>query len=170
MKIKVGAILLGLAILSQPITAQANGLSRIPTEDETGIPTNVMEYAEIIGHEFNICPELLMSIAYQESRYTEDALNGPCKGLMQINTGVHKDRFVNAGWSPSDWDDGYKSMYIAAQYLHELFEEYEDVAEVLYLYNGDSTNLKKYRQSGYLSDYVDEILTRSEELERLNHK
>lgn len=161
---------MGTFFICSPIIVQANGLSYFPTEEETGIPTEIMEYAEIIGHEFNICPELLMSIAYQESRYTEDAINGPCKGLMQVNTNVHQERFIEAGWSPSDWDDGYKSMYVAAEYLHELFEEHEDVAEVLYLYNGDSTNLKKYRQTGYISDYVDDILTRSERLERQNGK
>lgn len=166
----MGAILLGLAILSQPITVQANGLSKIPTEEETGIPTEIMEYAEIIGHEFNICPELLLSIAYQESRYQETAENGTCKGLMQINTGVHKERFTENGWTTSDWDNAYKSMYVAADYLHELFEEYEDVAEVLLVYNGDTTNLKRYRQTGYLSTYVEDILKRSEELERAHGK
>lgn len=170
MKKYLGAILLGTAILMQPITVQANGLSRIPTEDATGIPTEIMQYAEIVGNEFNICPELLESIAYQESRYTETATNGTCKGLMQINTAVHKDRFIDAGWSTSDWSNGYKSMYVAAEYLGELFEEYEDVAVVLYMYNGDATSLKKYYQTGYLSEYVEEILTRSEELEREHGK
>lgn len=169
MKKQMGAILLGLAILSQPITASANSLSNIPIEND-GIPTEISQYAEIIGHEFNICPELLISIAYQESRFQEDVTNGTCKGLMQINTSVHADRFSSNGWEVTDWDNAYKSMYVAAEYLNELFQEHEDVAEVLYLYNGDSTNLKKYRQTGYISDYVDDILTRSEELERAHGK
>lgn len=170
MKKQMGAILLGLAILSQPITVQANSLSNIPIVNEYGTPTEIEQYAEIIGHEFNICPELLISIAYQESRFQEDVTNGTCKGLMQINTSVHADRFSSNGWEVTDWDNAYKSMYVAAEYLHELFAEYEDVAEVLYVYNGDNTNLRKYRQSGYISDYVDAILTRSEELERAHGK
>lgn len=163
MKEVIGAVLLGF-ILTQPITVQANCLS------DTDIPTNIMEYCEIIGHQYNICPELLMSIAYQESRFIPDVENGPCKGIMQINAELHKDRFTEAGWDYTDWSNAYKNIYVAADYLAELFEEHEDVAEVLYLYNGDQKSLNKYRKSGYISDYVNEILIMSEELERAHGK
>lgn len=157
-------------ILVPSVQAQANSLSMIPTEEQTGIPEDIYMDAEIIGHEFNICPELLEAIAYYESSYQATAKNGPCKGLMQVNAHIHKDRFAEAGWSEKDWDDAYKNMYVAASYLHDLFVEYEDVAEVLYLYNGDKTNLKRYRDSGYLSSYVQSVLTKSEELERQHGK
>ena len=167
---KYVGLLFGLAILCHPITVDANSLSLIPTEEQTGIPEDIYMDAEIIGHEFNICPELLEAIAYYESSYQATAKNGPCKGLMQVNAHIHKDRFAEAGWSEKDWDDAYKNMYVAASYLHDLFVEYEDVAEVLYLYNGDKTNLKRYRDSGYLSSYVQSVLTKSEELERQHGK
>jgi soluble lytic murein transglycosylase-like protein len=170
MKKAVLGILLGAAILCQPITAQANSLSYIVPEEVDGIPTEISQNAEIIGHEFNICPELLEAIAYYESSYQATAKNGPCLGLMQVNAHIHRERFTEAGWSEKDWNDAYKNMYVAASYLHDLFVEYEDVAEVLYLYNGDKTNLKRYRESGYLSYYVQSILTRSEELERQHGK
>ena len=153
-----------------PITARANSLSYIAPEEVDGIPEEIKEIAEIVGNEFNICPELLEAIAYYESRYTADATNGSCRGLMQINTNVHQERFINMGWSAKEWDDPYKNTYVAADYLAELFTEYEDVAYVLYLYNGDTTNAKRYKQNGYLSAYVSRILTKSEELERLHGK
>ena len=111
---KYVGFLFGLAILCQPITASANSLSIIPTEDETGIPENIYQDAEIIGHEFNICPELLLAIAERESRFQADAKNGNCKGLMQLNTACHKARFEEMGWSTSDWSNDYINMYVAA--------------------------------------------------------
>ncbi|MBQ1292714.1 MAG: transglycosylase SLT domain-containing protein [Clostridiales bacterium] len=170
MKRVVAGILAGLCILTQPITASANSLSYIVPEEVDGIPTEISQNAEIIGHEFNICPELLEAIAYYESSYQATAKNGPCMGLMQVNAHIHKDRFTEAGWSEKDWDDAYKNMFVAASYLHDLFVEYEDVAEVLYRYNGDTTNLERYHKSGYLSHYVQAILNKSEELERQHGK
>ena len=165
------AVILALVVfMSTPITVKANSLSYIPPEDTDGIPQEIKENAEIIGQQFNICPELLEAIAYQESRYTAEVTNGTCRGLMQINTNIHRNRFINAGWDATEWSDPYKNMYVAAEYLAELFDKYEDVALVLYLYNGDTKNLKRYRESGYLSRYVESILEKSAELERLHGK
>ena len=166
---KYVGFLFGLAILCQPITASANSLSIIPTEDETGIPENIYQDAEIIGHEFNICPELLLAIAERESRFQADAKNGSCKGLMQLNTACHKARFEEMGWSTSDWSNDYINMYVAADYLSDLFEQYEDVGIVLGVYHGESDAVRR-GQSGKLSSYVTKILKRSEELERLAGK
>lgn len=169
MRRAIMGILLGLTVLSQPITVQANSLSYIPTYEIEGVSAEVQQISEIVGHEFNICPELLQAIAYQESRCTEDATNGPCMGLMQVNTSVHKERFVDAGWSTSDWDNAYKNMYVAASYLAELFEKYEDPATVLAVYHGESNAVAK-SQTGYMSSYVSQILERSEKLERAHGK
>lgn len=170
MKKVIGGVILWVVLVTAlPVTAQANSLSIIPTEDVTGIPTEIYQNAEIIGNEFNICPELLLAIAERESRFTADAKNGPCKGLMQLNTGCHKARFEEMGWSTSDWDNAYINMYVAADYLAELFEQYEDVGIVLGVYHGESGAVQKGK-SGKLSAYVTKILERSEELERLAGK
>lgn len=167
-KIMAG-ILLGGAILCQPITAQANSLSIIPTEEETGVPVDVYQNANVIGHEFDICPELLMAVAETESQFTATAENGSCKGLMQVSINFHKQRFTDAGWSSLDWIDPYKNMYVAADYLHDLFEEHEDAATVLMLYHGEKNAVSKGK-SGNVSSYAKGILERSEELERFHGK
>lgn len=164
-KIIMGILFVGAFLLS-PIKAEANSLSYITPEDVDGIPAEISQNAEIIGDELNICPELLEAIAYQESRYNASATNGSCKGLMQVSY-YHDQRFIDAGWSPNDWDNSYKNMYVAAQYLSELFEKYEDVGVVLTVYHGESNAVAK-AQSGKLSSYVTEILERSERLERLH--
>lgn len=169
MKRVIEGILFGLVILSQPITASANGLSPIPNTEVEGVTPEVQQIAEIIGNEFNICPELLEAIAFNESRCTADAKNGPCLGLMQVNVKVHKERFEGLGWSTDDWDDAYKNMYVSASYLSDLFEQYEDVGIVLGLYHGEKDAISKGQQ-GQLSSYTTEILKRSEALERAHGK
>ena len=162
-------ILIGVVVLSTPIQAQANSLSYIPTEEETGIPSDIYEYANIIGAEFDICPELLLAMAERESCFTATAENGACKGLMQVNAKTHRQRFEDAGWDSSEWSDAYKNMYVAASYLSDLFEQYEDVGIVLGVYHGESNAVEKGK-SGKLSSYTIKILKRSEELERLSGK
>lgn len=169
MKRVIVGILLGVVILSQPIQVKANALSYIPSQEVDGIPTEITQYAEIIGNEFNICPELLEAIAFYESSYDPKVTNGNCKGLMQVNPTVHKLRFEEAGWSTSDWDNAYINMYIAADYLSELFEKYEDAGIVLGIYHGESDAIEKGK-SGRLSSYTKKILKRSEELERAHGK
>lgn len=166
---KIAGVLFVLAILSQPIEVSANSQALIPTYDVEGIPPEIQQCAEVIGFELSICPELLEAIAYQESRCTTTATNGTCKGLMQVNCSVHEDRFIEAGWSKSEWSNGYKNMYVAAQYLKELFDKYEDVGIVLGLYHGETNAIERAKR-GQLSNYVTEILTKSEALERAHGK
>jgi len=168
-KVTGGAILLAVLIMALPVQAQANSLSMIPTEEETGIPVEIYQDAEIIGNEFNICPELLLAIAERESRFQAGAKNGSCKGLMQLNTACHKARFEEMGWSSQEWTNAYKNMWVAADYLADLFEKYEDVGVVLGVYHGESDAVRR-GQSGRLSSYVNKILERSEELERIANK
>ena len=168
----LGGIILLCTFSMFSITSKANSLSRTTPENGVDeiIPIEIQEYAEIIGSEKNICPELLEAIAWQESNCQAAAINGSCKGLMQVSTACHKDRFKENDWDPEDWDNAYVNMYVAADYLRELFDEYEDVALVLYYYNGDKTNMKKYKDYGYLSNYVSSILETSSELERKHGK
>ena len=62
-----GAILLMVLSMAPSVTAQANSMSYIPTEEETGVPEDIYEYAEVIGNEFDICTELLIALAERES-------------------------------------------------------------------------------------------------------
>lgn len=165
----MGVFLCVALSMAPTITANANSLSYIPPQEVTGIPQDIYETANIIGAELNICPELLLAIAERESTFRPDAVNGSCKGLMQVSVNLHKDRFEKMGWSSTEWSNGYKNMYVAADYLAELFEEYEDVGIVLGVYHGESEAVAR-GMKGQLSPYVNEILTRSEELERINNK
>lgn len=138
---------------------------------DDGIPNEVRQSAEKWGAIYNICPELIESLAYQESRFKADVVSadGSCIGLCQINQGCHRSRMKRLGVTDLTDIDG--NIAVACDYLAELFAEHEDVAEVLLLYNGNSSGYERYRRTGEIkSAYVNEILERSYELERMHNK
>ena len=132
--------------------------------EECIVPEHILEMSNEIGKEYNICPELLQSIAFQESRFQADAQNEGCTGLMQVNPAWHEDRMRELG--VTDLYNPEQNMEVAADYLQELFEKYEDVGTVPMVYHGESGAVSKIEPSRY----ADEILTRSAELERAHGK
>ena len=166
-KVMLG-FLLGLFLFSlNPIEAAAR---HCPVYTDSEVPQDIQTYSQMCGDEYHICPELLQAIAYYESRFTEDAKNGSCVGLMQINVKIHRERLEYYGWTEADMTDPYKNMMVASDYLEELFLEYEDVGIVLCRYNGDIEGLNRYKEYDVLPPYAEKILTMSEKLERLANK
>lgn len=151
-KIIINALLIALAM---PVDVQAR-----TTIDET-IPIDVQAACDIYGAQYNICPELLEAIIYHESRYQPDVENGTCKGLMQINTPCHKERMEKL--EITDIYDVYENVHVGADYLSELFEEYEDVGMVLAAYHGESDIYN-------ISQYTESVLKMSADLERRHGK
>ena len=45
--------------------------------------TEVQDLSEQVGEEYNLCPDILQSIAWNESKYDETAEADGCIGLMQ---------------------------------------------------------------------------------------
>ena len=130
---------------------------------DTYLSEEIQGYCVEIGKEYGICPELLMAIIERESMGKEDAENDGCIGLMQINEKWHKDRMKNL--MLDDLYDSYSNILIGADYLMELAVEYGDIGLVLMKYNGFS-KAEEYYEQGKLSNYAEEILERSAEIER----
>lgn len=124
------------------------------------VPENIVSITEKIGEQYNICPELLQAIAWRESRFDETAVNasGTCYGIMQVSEKWHSHR-MNTGENLLDPETNIR---VAAEYLSELFERYEDPAIVLMIYNGDS----RWKNEGYISSYAEEILEMANALEK----
>lgn len=142
------------------------------------IPDDIIQITEEIGAEYDICPELLQAIIWQESRCIPSVYNASCKGLMQINIQVkeNKDNIINLAqeknlsYSSAVYDEEI-NIETGARLLRVLFDTYgDDPAEILMRYNGDSTNLKKYLNGGSMSDYAEKTLEISELLERAHGK
>lgn len=160
-KSKMLAIALAASlVLSQTVMAKEE---IDPTHISVEAQVSCYEYGEM----YDICPELLMAMIEAESSGNPKAENGDCKGLMQISERWHTGRMEEIGaddiWSETD------NIHIGANYLHELFNRYEDVALVLMIYNGESDAAEK-AENGYISDYARKILDRSAELERWKGK
>ena len=134
---------------------------------DTEAPVEVQDICNKYGEMYDICPELLQAICYHESRYTYNAKAGSCKGIMQINEPVHKDRMKKLG--VTDIYDMESNIAVGADLLGELFADYTDAGTVLGLYHGEKDAIKKGKSGNY-SDYTKEILEKAYELERLHGK
>lgn len=139
-------------------TAQTNG---------TYISEEEQEACVKYGEEYGICPELLMAMIERESSGQADAVNGDCKGLMQISQKWHANRMERLGVTDIYDVDG--NIHVGTDYLAELFEKYGEAATVLMVYHGEKNAVEK-AENGEISKYADWILTRSAELERWNGK
>ena len=106
--------------------------------DDTRIPDDIEEAARKWGEVYDIEPEFLEAIAWQESRFSPSAENGGCVGLMQIAPRWHQDRMERLGFTNDDLYTITASMGIAADYLAELRATGNDDYWVLMTYNGDS--------------------------------
>lgn len=128
----------------------------------------VAAMAERIGTAYSLCPEFLQAVAWQESRYDEDAENGGCIGLMQVSERWHQDRMARL--QVADLHDPEGNMLVAADYLAELFGQYEDIGMVLMVYSGDSGAEELALTEEGLSGYVQEVTERASLLERQHGK
>lgn len=138
-------------------------------EEDTFLSKTAVNACEKYGEEYGICSELLMAIAEAESGGNPNANNGGCKGIMQVSERWHKDRMERLG--VTDIYDTSGNILVATDYLYELFEIYGcDVGMVLMTYNGDSNAEDYMNGNAELSEYAEEILERSAELEELHGK
>lgn len=138
----------------------------IKTIEDSEVPSDVMAAAEKYGAIYDICPELLEAVAWKETRYTSEAISadGSCIGICQVNPKWHKERMNRLG--VTDLTDVEGNIAVAADYLHVLFEEHPGDPEIaLMIYNGDHSYKK-----GNISRYAQEIVNKSQELERKHGK
>lgn len=162
-----GILIAGILIQQISVEAAASDLS----QDEIKIPKEIIEYCETVGEDFDICPELLEAMAYNESRFKPTVKNGNCWGLLQVNIKVHKDRIEKYGYTKEDMLESYPNLVVAADLLAELYETYgDDTPIVLFYYSGNPKAVNKYKEYGFMTEYVESILTRSESYERLHGK
>lgn len=130
--------------------------------------TEVRELSEQIGAGYSLCPELLQAIARHESGYDETAESGGCIGLMQVSGQWHRERMRSL--QVTDLHDPAGNMLVAADYLSELFSQYEDTGMALMVYSGDS-GAEAYARTGEgLSAYAQEIMEEAALLEREHGK
>ena len=132
--------------------------------NDPNIPDDVEEAARAAGEVYDLSPELLEAVAFHESRYSLDAVNGDCVGLMQIATYWHEDRMERLGVTEADlWKAG-PSMMVAADFLDELIRRYDDLGTALMYYNGGGNHMAAYLERGELSWYASSVIEMAEQL------
>lgn len=136
------------------------------------IPAEVQQCAYKIGQQYGISQELLEALAFKESSYRADVISsdGACYGLMQIRPNSHKARMERLGVTKEDLLEIEPNMLVAADYLAELFDKYEDVGAVLMAYNGDKRAQAYINGECELSSYAKKILNLAIELEERRGK
>lgn len=139
----------------------------VQAESYLEVPEEVIQISEELGEQYGICPELIQTICYVESRFQPDAENGGCIGIMQVSERWHGDRMDRLG--VTDLTDMRGNMLVAVDYLAELAEGGEDIAKVLMRYHGESDVDEKLSR-GEVSRYAERILVISAELERKHGK
>lgn len=133
---------------------------------DTWIPNEYLLYIKEISNQYHICPEMVMAIIEHESSGQADAVNGGCKGLMQIYEKYHTDRMKRL--DVADIYDPYGNILVGCDYLAELFNEYDDMSVVLMKYNGTSDALTRTYEER--TEYAESIMKRTMELERLHEE
>ena len=133
------------------------------------IPADIKTAAEEIGMEYSVSPALIESICYHESRFTPNIKNASGKnyGLMQINPSFNTERMERLGVTKEGLLTVRGNILVGTDLLATLFEEYEDVGEVLLIYGGFSQAAKdRYHKKGILPAYINKVLKLAEQYEK----
>lgn len=138
--------------------------------EDTYISDDIQMLCVVIGNETGYSPELLMAIIEKESSGEQYAENGPCKGLMQINTDCPEIAEYMAQHGYTDIYDYETNIRLGCFVLDQKREIYgDDIYAVLMAYNG-SSNVSERVEKGDFTDYAIGVANRAWELERLHGK
>lgn len=159
MRLRMTMLLILIIVMAEGMAVQA-----APVE----VPENVEQISMELGTQYNICPETIQSVCFKESSFDPRAENDGCIGIMQVNPDWHRDRMDRLG--VTDLYDVRGNMLVGVDYLHELIVQYEDISVALMKYNGDSRADGLMSGTEDVSEYADEVLRISAELERGNGK
>lgn len=136
--------------------------------NDTWINPRYVQYCEEIGAMYGVQPEFLESFIEAESSGVPTAVNGNCKGLMQVAENVHRDRMKKLG--VTNLYDPRSNILVGTDLIVELFERYgDDCALVVSMYNGQSDARKRVENFDF-SAYTKKVLDRAYELERIHGK
>lgn len=148
-----------------PVVIATETLTAAPEPyNDPDIPDDVEAAARAAGEAYGLSPELLEAIAYYESRYQLDAVNGDCTGLMQVSLYWHQDRMERLGVTEADMWKAAPNMMVAADYLAELLQRYDDLGAALMYYNGGREHMTAYLERDELSNYASNVIALADQL------
>lgn len=141
---------------------------QVHAEEKPYIDESYYPYIVEVCEKYNIKPELIASIIWNESRWNESATNGDCIGLMQINPKWQKERMKRLG--VESLLDGQANILVGVDYISELMHENDDLYLVLMKYNMHRTTAYKNFNNGNYSEYAIEVPETAIEFEKMNEE
>lgn len=138
---------------------QEEPLYNVPLDEE--VQRHIIRLCEQNG----IPPVVLIAMAYQESRFTPDAVgdNGNALGLLQIWPKWHGERMERLG--VTDLLDPCQNVTVAVDLLAELLEQDKGLAWALMAYNMGASKANEFYSEGKVSEYAACVLSAAEEFE-----
>lgn len=161
---------LGESYFARAVTVEpTSNLSPIATLKAKTQPEPPSFEEIVAGYVFDICesypsvdPYLVLSVIYQESRFTPNVSLGGCVGLMQVSTYWHRDRAGRLG--VTDFYDPYGNVLIGIDLLDELITRADgDIYYALMLYNQTYSSARQMYSQGIISDYAKSVVSRANE-------
>lgn len=132
-------------------------------KEEVIIPIEIQESCEKWGEEYEICPEVLEAMCWQETRCRPELDNGSCYGITQINPNFHKATMEKLG--VDDLYDYDQNIHVCAYTIRQYADETEDLYCVLMMWNSGSSRGKTLFEQGKYTSYAIEVSQTAHELE-----
>lgn len=168
MEKKLDRAIIGVSVMAAVCMMFGIAVTANTESTDTKLSEEYVYYCEEAGKSYNICPELLQAIIEAESGGDPDAVGEAGEiGMMQIYPVYHQGRALHL--SVYNLFDPEGNILVGADYLAELFAEYQDMGTVLMIYNG-TEDAELRGSNGDYTDYAEKIMQRAEELERLHGK
>lgn len=131
------------------IKVEVQTIYNVPLSDELQI------YTQEICKEYNVPFDLVIGVMFAESTFNQDAKNGDCYGLMQVNA-INAKELKNIG--VYDLMDAKQNIKSGVYLLSKALRKY-DISEALIVYNWGESGAKEKLNNGTTStDYTRKVL------------
>ena len=140
-------------------------ISNIKSEakEQVNIPNEIRESCEKWGKEYEICPEVLEAMCWQETRCRPELDNGSCYGITQINPKFHRATMDKLGID--DLYDYDQNIHVCAYTIRQYANDTEDLYCVLMMWNCGSSKGKRLYEQGKFTSYAKQVSEISHDLE-----
>lgn len=130
------------------------------------IDHNLQGYIFDVCEDYDVAPELIVSMIYHESRFHTDSVatsdSGCAYGLMQIMPRWHQARMERLGCS--DLLDPYQNILVGVDLIAENIRSGRGVEWALMAYNGGSAYADRKASEGLVSDYAASVIDYANDL------
>lgn len=123
------------------------------------LEADLQKKAQEFCGDYGVPYEIALAVIYQESRFDENADNGSCVGLMQVNR--INSQWLNDEIGITDLTDTEQNLQAGIWMLGSLFEKYGEWNMALTAYNNGETGAKsKFFSEGKIScAYSESVLS-----------